>query len=780
MGETRSILIVDDDPSICKSLSAILRKNGYQTEAAHTGEAALTKARHRFFDLALLDIKLSDIGGIELIGQLKQQHPDMAVIMVTAHGSVDTAVQALNEGASAYIMKPFSIDEVLAAVGRSLEKQRLAAENRRLYEAAQHEVAKRRQAEKALSEQREYYRSFVESLTDWAWEMDAEGVHTYSNRAVEGLLGYTVDEVVGRHVTDLWPDEDRTHQSLDRLQRDLAARKGWRNVAARFKHRDGSVRIVESTAIPMLDAQGGLLGYRGIDRDITERRLAEEALRESEERYRELVQHQGEGIGLVDEDERFTLVNPAAEEVFGVRAGELVGRNLADFVEKDTWESIRGQTEMRRRGETTTYDLEIIRPDGERRQLVVTATPRYDDNGAFTGAFGVFRDITERKRAELALQASVRFLRIANQHVKMDPLLEDSVDELKRLTKCAAVGIRILDDDGGIPYQAYDGFSQDFYELESPLSIESDSCMCINVVKGEVDQSKPFYTDAGSFYMNGTTRFLATVPEEERGETRNACNRFGYESVALVPIRVADQLLGLIHVADPAEDKVPVWMVRILEQAGLQLGTAIQRVRAQEGLAHAASHDPLTGLANRQLVRQLFASERARARRSGKKLAVMYLDLDHFKNVNDTLGHTFGDSLLRAVADRLRGVPRTADTIARMGGDEFVLMVPDVGKPQDAVKVAERVMAAVRKPYDVGGVKTRITTSVGIALFPQDGDELDALLRAADIAMYHAKERGRDCLQVYEPDPNLEIEGLRPDIIPGSNQDPQTRIEPDS
>jgi PAS domain S-box-containing protein len=189
-----------------------------------------------------------------------------------------------------------------------------------------------------------------------------------------------------------------------------------------------------------------------------------------------------------------------------------------------------------------------------------------------------------------ALQASYRFLEIANRHTEMIPLLKEFVAEVKNFTGCAAAGIRISDDEGNIPYQAYEGFSQGLYESESPLSIKSDRCMCINVVKGMTDPNLPFYTEGGSFYVNGTTRFLATVSEEERGQTRNVCNLYGYESVALLPILLGDRTLGLIHVADPQENMVPLEMVEVLEGVAMQLGTALQRVRAEEALRRSEAH----------------------------------------------------------------------------------------------------------------------------------------------------------------------------------------------
>ena len=177
------------------------------------------------------------------------------------------------------------------------------------------------------------------------------------------------------------------------------------------------------------------------------------------------------------------------------------------------------------------------------------------------------------------LETAYKFLEIANRHVEIKPLLVEFLGEFKALTGCSAIGIRLLDENHNIPYTVYDGFSRSFVDLESPLVIGTDRCMCINVVAGTTDCSKAFYTEVGSFYMNHTSRFLATVSDSEKGETRNACNAHGYESVALIPIRSGGSILGLIHLADTREDMVPLEMVLELEKIGLVLGNAVQRVR---------------------------------------------------------------------------------------------------------------------------------------------------------------------------------------------------------
>ena len=173
-----------------------------------------------------------------------------------------------------------------------------------------------------------------------------------------------------------------------------------------------------------------------------------------------------------------------------------------------------------------------------------------------------------------------------------------------------------------------------------------------------------------------------------------------------------------------------------------------ERRHAEEQIEYQAYHDALTGLPNRLLFRDRLTVALAHARRHETSLAVMFLDLDRFKNVNDTLGHTLGDELLRIVADRLRHVLREGDTIARMGGDEFTILLSDLRSAEDAAKIAQKLLDAVAEPMPIEGHELFVTTSIGISLYPDDGDSADSLLKNADNAMYRAKETGRNAFQL--------------------------------
>ena len=175
----------------------------------------------------------------------------------------------------------------------------------------------------------------------------------------------------------------------------------------------------------------------------------------------------------------------------------------------------------------------------------------------------------------------LRILGTLSQSRSINEYLEQLVEHVKDYAKCGCVGIRLLDASGGIPYAAYTGFSRKFYESESPLSIKCDQCMCINVIQQNTDPKHPFYTDGGSFHSGGTTKMLAATPTEEKGATRNVCNAYGYETVALVPMKHKSNVLGLIHLADKREHQISKEKVHLLEEVAKYIGEALHTFIAE-------------------------------------------------------------------------------------------------------------------------------------------------------------------------------------------------------
>jgi diguanylate cyclase (GGDEF)-like protein/PAS domain S-box-containing protein len=204
------------------------------------------------------------------------------------------------------------------------------------------------------------------------------------------------------------------------------------------------------------------------------------------------------------------------------------------------------------------------------------------------------------------------------------------------------------------------------------------------------------------------------------------------------------------------KDGQAIWGLINLTMAADRIHTTVvdisDRKRAEEQIEFHAYHDVLTHLPNRKLFADRLTQSISRARRSSRPLAVMFVDLDHFKSINDTLGHEAGDELLQEMAIRLRANVRDDDTVARLGGDEFTIILAELRLPEDAVNVAEKIIKAVEQPLTIAGTSVEVSASIGIALFPEDGSDAEALLRNADSAMYRAKEAGRNTYQLCTDD----------------------------
>jgi diguanylate cyclase (GGDEF)-like protein/PAS domain S-box-containing protein len=184
-------------------------------------------------------------------------------------------------------------------------------------------------------------------------------------------------------------------------------------------------------------------------------------------------------------------------------------------------------------------------------------------------------------------------------------------------------------------------------------------------------------------------------------------------------------------------------------------GTVESGHAEDEELRHLANHDELTGLPNKRLFNSLLSLELAHSKRHGKKMAIFYLDLDGFKNINDSLGHEAGDELLREVAARLKATVRASDTVARIGGDEFNIIISNVSRAESAAAIARKIIECFRQSFSIAEHELLVTASVGISIYPDDSEEIEALLRFADNAMYHAKKEGRNSYQFYDDGTNV-------------------------
>jgi diguanylate cyclase (GGDEF)-like protein len=355
--------------------------------------------------------------------------------------------------------------------------------------------------------------------------------------------------------------------------------------------------------------------------------------------------------------------------------------------------------------------------------------------------------IKELERNESALKIAHRSLTIANRHSYLSPMLSEFISEIKEITSCKFAGIRILDQESGIPYHSYSGLGLEICDMES-AKLRSRLCICNQIMERKINPEFPFFTQRGAFFTNCETADTAALSRKYKNRTVKLCKRFQYNSICAVPIHVDNQKIGLLYAADDRESVLTGEMLELLETLSSEAGTAIHRVRLNEQSQYMATHDELTGLPNRIFFNYDLTLALIHSFLHQSKVAVVMLDLDHFKEVNDTLGHAVGDKLLKMAGERIQHMLRKGDTVARMGGDEFMLALGSLSQ-DDAVKVVTKILKALQQPFDIDQHVLHIGASIGIAFYPNHGEDASTLIKNADAAMYVAKQSGRNQYCIY-------------------------------
>jgi PAS domain S-box-containing protein len=264
------------------------------------------------------------------------------------------------------------------------------------------EISERKQAEKALQASEQHARELIERLQEGFAFANTEECFVFANSAASAIFGVP-EGLQGRYLKDFV--DPKTLREVGR-QTEFRKRGEKGHYELPIRRPDGARRVLSLSVNPWLDEQGEYLGSSGLFQDITERKEAERALRESETNFRNLLDKLGEGFAIVDAEERWTFANPAAAQIFGMEPGQLIGRSLCEFVDEATFQEIRRQTARRRHGESSSYEIQIRHPNGELRHVSLSASPFLGENGEFLGADGLLMDITDRKRAENALRES--------------------------------------------------------------------------------------------------------------------------------------------------------------------------------------------------------------------------------------------------------------------------------------------------------------------------------------------------------------------------------------
>ncbi|HSK82886.1 MAG TPA: PAS domain S-box protein [Rubrobacter sp.] len=545
----------------------------------------------------------------------------------------------------------------------------------------------------------ERFRALTQNSSDIVTLCSPTGTIRYQSPSSERILGYRPEEMIGRNAFDYVHPDD--------LQRaEMAFAEGLKVlerrplVVYRFRHKDGSWKWLESVGTNLL-GNPAVGGYVVNSREITRRKEAEERLKEAEERYRSLVE-QIPAVTFTDranDSEESLYVSPQVEAMLGYTPEEWMrGRLWRERLHPDDRERVLASDErFEREGRPVDQEYRLFAKDGfvvwVREETVLVR----DETGEPLFVQGLLSNVTERKRAERALRESEERFRSAfdNAGIGMALVTIDGVFMQVNRSLCEIFG-----------YSEGELLTKTFQEITHPDDLQNDLVHVERLLRGEIRS------------YQGEKRYL---------------HKDGLVVWALLNV-------SLVH----DQENQPLYFIS-------QIQDISGRKRMEEQLQRLALHDPLTGLPNRKVFmdRLSRALERTRRRR-GRTVAVLFMDLDGFKVINDSLGHETGDLFLTVVTQRLRNSLRPEDTIARFGGDEFVVLLEEVEDPGKAVRVARRITDEFRRPFVLEGRGLFASASIGIALGDARTKSPENLLRDADTAMYKAKDEHAD-YRVFEP-----------------------------
>jgi diguanylate cyclase (GGDEF)-like protein len=404
-------------------------------------------------------------------------------------------------------------------------------------------------------------------------------------------------------------------------------------------------------------------------------------------------------------------------------------------------------------------DARIMCADGETRWVHVTYRIEKDARGVTSRLVGTVQDITERKQAE---QTQTRLNRALKLLSDCNMTLVHATEEQQLLSDIC----RLIVEEGGY-LMAWVGYAEhDAEQTVRPVAQHGDDGGYLGGIKVSWADTEAGRGPTGTAIRQRRTEVNPDYRANPRTlPWREAALARGYRSSIALPLVGSKNMLGALTIYSPDPDVFSPEEVALLEELANDLAYGIETLRtrvehqtAEKQLEFLAHHDVLTGLPNRLLLRDRFDQAIAQADREQTAVAVLFMDLDNFKQVNDTLGHNYGDLLLVRVVERLRGCLRETDTISRQGGDEFVVLLPQLRDLRVVGSIAQNIIELFAEPFEIESYSINTTFSIGVSIYPHDGREFDVLLRNADTALYQAKDSGRDTYRFFSEKMNIDAQ----------------------
>jgi diguanylate cyclase (GGDEF)-like protein/PAS domain S-box-containing protein len=627
--------------------------------------------------------------------------------------------------------------------------------NRRLNEA----LLLHAQVEKKLALERNVLRTVTDNIPDSIFAKDTEGRYLLANKAFAAIHGMkSPDELLGKTAFDLFPKERATALHTDDLQVMKSGRAESERTAV---DAEGNAKVLQTTKVPLIDLNDRIVGIVGLHRDITRRKEAEQKLRQSEANLAaaQRIAHFGSvELDLVNLEE--PEKNPVrwSDEVFRIfgydpKSDQPSRRAFFRIVHPDERDEVRQSLDYAlREARPYAIDFRIIRPDGVERNIHERGDIIFDlKTQKPLKLVGSVQDVTDRVQAEIQLQK-------ANQE------LAEKVQELEQRSK----EISLLSEMGSRLQSCKDA-TEAFVEIGNvaeQLFPKWSGALCItSASRTAVETVSDWGMGAGGervFAPDECWALRRGQPQSfRRGERTAPCRHIDPAQVTeslCVPFMAQGEALGIVSLQMRAgqdqHENAPRSSVeqerRLAAVLAEQVALALGNLKLRESLKNQSICDALTGLFNRRYMEESLEREFSRASRNKTALAIVMMDLDHFKRFNDTYGHQAGDSLLRAFGDLLKRNTRGQDIACRYGGEEFALVLTDTTL-NGALQRSEILRQQVKQmsvEY-AGQLLGAVSISMGVALFPDHGVSMGDVLRASDQALYCAKREGRDRVSVW-------------------------------
>ncbi|MCL6632074.1 MAG: PAS domain S-box protein [Alicyclobacillus herbarius] len=674
------------------------------------------------------------------------------------------------------------------------------------------DVTELRKTRASLTQMEAGVRALFYSIGDAIDILDLDGNVVDINPAFEEMYGWKREEILGKPLPII--PSFREKQQREMMERAKMGEhiQGFETVCLK---KDGTPIMVSLTLSPLQDESGNIIGTCSITREITGQKQVEQSLRESEDRYRKVVELSPKGI-LIHRNGTILYANPFAMKT--LRTERLIGKNIFSYIHPDYHERSRQRfLDLHVGKELPFIETIMVRDDGKMIDVEIGGVHIIQDGEPVV--LSIFQDVTERKKAERALAESEKRYR---KLVELSPIAvivhRDGLIQYANPACTKLLGASSIDD---LLRKSILDFSPPEYRhlAESHIQELNRTGIAIDPTEEKIRRMDGKTIDVKvtgiSIQYDGKPSYLMILQDITREKQAEEALRQSEARYRLIAENMSDlvgilDVNGVVKYASPShksvlgfdpevyegnpvfdmvhpndvfnvrkefseiamtkEEKIIefrykhvqghwVWVeakgTPVLDEAGNLVHFQVvarditERKRYEEKLAHLAFHDALTGLPNRRLFRDRFKQAIKEAERYGRKMAVMYIDMDRFKVVNDSMGHDVGDELLKQFAERVSGCLRASDILARLGGDEFTILLPEIHEEQDAVRVAQRILTAIQQPWEIGEQVFRTTSSIGIAFYPMHGTTRHELLQHADEALYSAKESGKNTVRTY-------------------------------